>query len=80
MRVVAKMCLHLPVQAGDLLAERGDDRDQGPHGSSAGGGQIGRLAQLRAAQRGQDRISPRRDLAAPGPLEDACSGFTGNTV
>src|SRR5206468_8547882 len=69
-RVPAKMRLHLPLQAGDLLVEGGDDRGQGPHGSSVGGGQDGRPAQLRAAQRGQDRVGPAGDLAAAGPLED----------
>jgi hypothetical protein len=34
------------------------------------GGERGRLAQLRAAQRGQDRVGPLRDLVAAGVPED----------
>jgi hypothetical protein len=64
------MCPHLPLQTGDLLVESGDDRDQGPHGSGVGGGQGGRAAQLRAAQRGQDSVGPVRDLVTAGSLED----------
>jgi hypothetical protein len=64
------MCLHLPLQAGDLLVQGGDHRCQGPHGRGVGSGQGGRLAQLRAAQRDQDRIGPRRDLVAAGAPED----------
>jgi hypothetical protein len=45
-------------------------RDQGPHGRGVGGGQGGRLDELRAAQRGQDRIGPLGDLAAAGGPED----------
>jgi hypothetical protein len=80
-RVPAKMCLHLPLQAGDLLVQGGDHRGQGPDGGGVGGGQGGRLAQLRAAQRGQDRISPLGEIgtspgssACPAPRQTAMPG------
>jgi hypothetical protein len=49
------MRLHLPFQHGDLLAEGGDHRGQGPRHGGSSSGDRGGLGQLRAAQRGPDR-------------------------
>ena len=68
-RVPAKMRLHLPLQGLDLLVEGGDHRDQGPDRGGVGGGDGGRLAQLRAAQRRLDRRGLAGDVAAAGALE-----------
>ena len=68
-RVLAKIRLHLPLQDLDLLVQGGDHRDQGPDGGSVGGGDGRRLAQLSAAQRGEDRGRLAGDVAAAGALE-----------
>jgi hypothetical protein len=49
------MCPHLLFEDFDLLVQDRDQRDQGPDGDGVGGGDGRRLAQLLAAQRGQDR-------------------------
>jgi hypothetical protein len=68
-RVLAKMLLHLPLQGFDLLVQDRDHRDQGADGGGVGGGDGRGLAQLRAAQRRQDRRRPVRDVPAAGALE-----------
>src|SRR5579859_2059877 len=68
-RVTAKNRLHLALQRLDLLVQDGDHRDQGPDGDGVGGGDSGRLAQLGAAQRGEDRGGPGGDAVAAGALE-----------
>jgi hypothetical protein len=63
------MLPHLLFQDLDLGIQGGDHRDQGPGGSGVGGGQRGRLPEVLAGQRGQDRIGLARDVLAAGALE-----------
>ena len=69
LELLAKMCPHLLFQRLDLLVQGTDHRDQRPGGGGVGGGQGRRLAQLGAAQRGQDRVGLAGDVAAAGALE-----------
>src|SRR6185312_13215657 len=68
-RVPAKMLLHLRFEESDLLVESDQDGDQGPYGRGVGRGQRGGLAEVLAAQRGQDRAGPVLDVMAAGALE-----------
>jgi hypothetical protein len=80
--VLAKIHLHLPLQGRDLLIQGGDHRSQGPDSSGVRGGDGWRLAELRAAQRGDDRRGLVRDVAAAGTLErgaNLCAGQPGGT-
>ena len=63
------MLFHLRFEDPDLLVESDDHSDQGPDGGGVGGGQRGGLAEVLAAQRGQDRVGLARDVTAAGPLE-----------
>jgi len=71
------MRVHLPLQHLDLLAEGGDHRDQRADHRGAGRGDLRRLGQLLAAQRGPDHGSFLADVTAAGALErgaDLCGG------
>jgi hypothetical protein len=64
------MRFHLALQRLDLLVEGGDDRGQRPDHRGARRGDLGRLGQLRAAQRGADGGGTLGEgAAAAGPFE-----------
>jgi hypothetical protein len=70
--MAAKGRRHLPFHGDDLAVEGGGDHREGADGGGVGAGRRLRLAQVLAAQRGQDRVGLAGDVAAAGALE--CSG------
>jgi hypothetical protein len=69
------MCLHLPLQLDDLLAQGDQHPSRGPGGHRVGGVYSGIAAQMFGSQAGLDAGGLGLDIAAVGPGEGAADLF-----